>query len=97
MIVATLAGVEEAIVFIQDELYNLILEDHVHRDVLRLHLRPEQRRAEDDCHVLHSHAIVIPVLNDPVRGDKRTIILVSQMHRYRCTLRKMKHILDLKR
>lgn len=79
MIGAALAGVEEAIVFVQDELYNLILEDHVHSDILRLHLGPEQSRTKDNGHVLHGHAIVVPVLNDPVRGDgKKTIILVSR-------------------
>lgn len=77
MIVASLAGVEEAIVFIQDELYDLILEDHVHSDVLRLHLRPEESRTKYNCHILHSHSIVIPVLNDPVGGEKEAIIPVS--------------------
>lgn len=80
MIVASLAGVEEAFVFIQDELYNLILEDHVHSDVLRLRLRSEESRTKYDCHVLHSHSIVIPVLNDPVGGEKEAIIPVSWCH-----------------
>lgn len=71
MIVAALAGLEEAIIIIQDELYNLILEDHVHSDVLRLHLRPEQSRTKYNSHVLPSHAIVIPILNDPVIEDKK--------------------------
>lgn len=30
---AALAGVEEALVFVQDELHYLVLKDHVHGDV----------------------------------------------------------------
>lgn len=61
------ASVEDALVFVQDELHDLVLEDHVHGDVGRLHLWAKQGRAKDDRHVLHSHAIVIPIMDDPVR------------------------------
>lgn len=32
-LVTALAGVEDALIFIQDELHYLVLEDHVHGDV----------------------------------------------------------------
>lgn len=69
-----LAGIEDSLVFVQDELHYLVLEDHVHGDVGRLHLWPKQSRAEYDGHILHSHAIVISILNDPVRQRKNTMI-----------------------
>lgn len=57
---------EDALVLVEDELDDLVLEDHEHGDVGRLRLWPEQRGAEDDGHVLHSHAIVVAVVNQPV-------------------------------
>lgn len=65
------ASVEDALVLVEDELDDLVLEDHEHGDVGRLRLRPEQRGAEDDGHVLHSHAIVVAVVNQPVRERGR--------------------------
>lgn len=67
-----LAGVEDTLVFVQDELHYLVLKDHVHGDVGRLRLRPKQSRAEYDCHILHGHAIVLPELDDSAR-DRKTV------------------------
>lgn len=64
-LVTTLAGAENPLIFIQDELHYLVLKDHVHGDVGRLHLGPKESRAKYDRHILHSHAIVLPILNDP--------------------------------
>lgn len=58
---------EEIVVFVQDELHYLVLEDHVHRDIPRLHLRPKQRWAEHNCHILYSHTIILPIFNNPVK------------------------------
>lgn len=66
-LVAALAGVEHQLVLVQDELHYLVLEDHVHGDVAQLHLWPEESRTEYNSHILHSHAIFLPVFNEPVR------------------------------
>lgn len=60
----TQASVENQIVFIQDKLYDLVLKDHVHREVIGLVLWSQQRWAEHYCHVLHRHAIVLSVFNN---------------------------------
>lgn len=73
-LVAVLVWVEEALALVQDELHDLVLKDHVHGDVGRLRLRPKESRAEYDCNILHSHAIVLPVLNHPVRGKNERIM-----------------------
>lgn len=70
-----LAEIEDAFVFVQDELHYLVLEDHVHGDVGRLHLWPKQSRAEYNCHILHSHAIVISILNDPIKERENVMIV----------------------
>lgn len=80
-LVAALVWVEEALALVQDELHDLVLKDHVHGDVGRLRLWPKESRAEYDCHILHSHAIVLPVLNHPVRAKnekKRMRIIRGQ-------------------
>lgn len=80
-LVAALVWVEEALALVQDELHDLVLKDHVHGDVGRLCLWPKESRAEYDCHILHSHAIVLPVLNHPVRAKnekKRMRIIRGQ-------------------
>lgn len=58
------ASVENPIIFVQDKLYDLILEDHVHRKVVGLVLWPQQRRTEHYCHVLDRHAIVFSIFNN---------------------------------
>lgn len=58
---------EDALVLVEDQLHDLVLEDHEHGDVGRLRLGFEQRGAEDDGHVLHRHTIVVAVVNHPVR------------------------------
>lgn len=63
LILGAADSVEDALIFVEDELDNLVLEDHEHGDVGRLCLRPEQRGAKDDGHVLHSHAIVVAIVN----------------------------------
>lgn len=60
-----LARVEDTAVFIQDELHNLVLEDHVHGDVRRLRLRPKKRWAKHNGNILYGHAIVFSILNYP--------------------------------
>lgn len=60
-----LAGVENTLVFIQNKLHDLVLKHHVVRNVRRLHLWPQQRWTKHDGDILHSHAIVLPELNDP--------------------------------
>lgn len=80
-LVAALVWVEEALALVQDELHDLVLKDHVHGDVGRFRLWPKESRAEYDCHILHSHAIVLPVLNHPVRAKnekKRMRIIRGQ-------------------
>lgn len=67
------ASVEDALVLVEDELDNLVLEDHEHGDVGRLRLRPEQRGAEDDGHVLHGHTVVVAVVNHPVREREERV------------------------
>lgn len=61
---------EDAFVLVEDQLDNLVLEDHEHGDVGRLGLRPEQRGAEDDGNVLHRHTIVVAIVNHSV-GERR--------------------------
>lgn len=65
MCVTVLASAKQTVVFIQDELHDLVLEDHVHGDVRCLRLRPKQRWAEHDGDVLHSHPVALTVLNYP--------------------------------
>lgn len=57
---------EDAFVLVEDQLDDLVLEDHEHGDVGRLSLGSEQRGAEDDGHVLHRHTIVVAVVNHSV-------------------------------
>lgn len=64
---------EDALVFIQDELHYLVLEDHEHGDVGRLRLWPQQSWPKDDGHILHRHAIVIPVMDHPVTERKNNV------------------------
>lgn len=64
--VCGLAEVEDIIIFLQYELHDLVLEDHVHGDVGELRLRSKQRWSEHDRHVLYSHTIVLAAFNDPV-------------------------------
>lgn len=60
------ALVEDTLVLVQDQLHNLVLEDHEHGDVGRLCLGSEQRGSKDDGHVLNRHPIVVAVANHPV-------------------------------
>lgn len=66
------ASEEDALVLVEDQLDDLVLEDHEHGDVGRLGLRSEQRGAEDDGHVLHRHTIVVAIVNHPV-GERRAL------------------------
>ena len=59
---------EDGLIFVEDELHNLVLEHHVHGDVGRLHLRPQQGGPEHDGHVLHRHPVVVSVFDDPEEG-----------------------------
>lgn len=74
--VCGLADVEDIIIFLQYELHNLVLEDHVHGDVGKLRLRSKQRRTEHDRHILYGHTIVLAVFNDPVRQTEFLIIFI---------------------
>lgn len=66
---------ENALVLQQYELHNLVLIDHVHGDVARLCLGPQQRGSEDDGHALGGHAVGLPVFDHPA-GD-RTLSICS--------------------
>lgn len=63
---------EDALVLVEDQLHDLVLEDHEHGDVGRLGFGSEQRGAEDDSHVLHRHTIVVAVANHPVGERARS-------------------------
>lgn len=54
------------LVFPEDEFHDLILIDHVHGQVVGFRLRPEQRGAEHDRHVLGRHTIVVAAFDEPV-------------------------------
>ena len=59
---------EDALVLEQDELHDLVLVHHVHRDVARLRLGPQQRGPEHDGHARGGHAVGLAVVNHPKGG-----------------------------
>lgn len=61
---------EDALVLVEDQLHDLVLEDHEHGDVGRLGLGSEQRGSEHDGHVLDRHTVVVSVVDHPV-GERR--------------------------
>lgn len=67
---------ENALVLQQYELHDLVLIDHVHGDVARLRLGPQQRGSEDDGHALGGHAVGLPVFDHPA-GDRTLSIRLS--------------------
>lgn len=56
---------KNALVFQQYELHDLVLIDHVHGDVARLRLGPQQRGSKHDGHTLGGHAVRFPVFDHP--------------------------------
>lgn len=63
-----LFGWEELIELIENELHNLVLEDHVHGDVGLL-LWSQQRWTKHDGHTLDRHAIQLTMFNHSVGQD----------------------------
>lgn len=59
------SGRENFIVLAEDELHDLVLEDHVDGHVSGLYLGPEQSRTEDYGHALERHPVRIGVFNHP--------------------------------
>lgn len=57
------SGTEDFIELVENELHNLVLEDHVHCDVAGLLLGPEQGGAEHYGRALDRHAVQIPMFN----------------------------------
>lgn len=58
-------GLEELTELVEDELHDLVLEDHVHGDVGLL-LWSQQRWTEHDGHTLDRHAVQLTMFNHPV-------------------------------
>lgn len=56
--------VKDCFKFTEDELDDLVLEDHVCRYVCWLHFRLEQRWAKDNGHILQTHPVLISMLNN---------------------------------
>lgn len=58
-------GLEELIELVENQLHDLVLEDHVHGDV-ELFLWSQQRWAKHDGHTLDRHAVLLTMFNHPV-------------------------------
>lgn len=56
---------KNAFIFKQYQLHDLVLVDHVDRDVARLGLGPQQGWSEHDGHALGGHAVGLSVFNHP--------------------------------
>lgn len=70
---------EDAFILQQYELHNLVLVDHMDRNVARLGLGSEQSGSKYNGHTLSGHAVGISVVNHP-GGEKA----VEDQEIYRC-------------
>lgn len=60
---------ENCLVLLEHELDELAALDHRDGKVALLRLWPDERRSEDDRHVLHQHPVLAAVLDDAAHDD----------------------------